>query len=125
MPSVSSHQALHPTISPRPHYMYYNLALTTIVYTLKINICVTSSYLFACCSIWSISKFKSGLGDRYLQFFMCFAASFIKNFFFPFIPYLFYGTIQIVVLCLMVGHLIKLEFIVELNKFRAHDVFLE
>jgi hypothetical protein len=32
---------------------------------------------------------------------MCFAASFIKNFFFPFIPYLFYGTIQIVVLCLM------------------------
>ena len=44
-------------------YIYYNLTLTTIVNTPKINMCLTSSYLFACCSIWSISKFTSGLGD--------------------------------------------------------------
>jgi len=43
--------------------MYYNLALATTVYTQKINICVTSSYLFACCIIWSISKVECGLGD--------------------------------------------------------------
>jgi len=39
-------------------YMYYNLAFATTVYTLKINMCVTSSYLCACCRIWSSSKVK-------------------------------------------------------------------
>ena len=42
---------------------YYSLALATTVYTLKINICVTSSYLFACCRIFFILKVKWGLGD--------------------------------------------------------------
>ena len=44
-------------------YMYYNQAVATTVCTLTINICETSSYLFACCRIWSISKVKWGLGD--------------------------------------------------------------